>query len=233
MGGSLHDEAIIQASLGVQLGGLGLRHASENALPAYISSKISAKPIVARLAAGLQNVDMLPESFESDFTNSLSAAITTFKAGLEPGSAETVDELIGKEAIFVEQLLKAAETGQTLPSRGSGGNLGICDLFAPPAGSEDPERNGGSSLQSLLSKIADKTKSQKLRQHFVNIEAWEDVWRLDELKDESVSHEWLWMLHPGHGDLVPADFSIQTSRLIIINVTNNSTCDGTLNPSLD
>ena len=105
LGGSLHTQATCQASLGVHLGGLGLRHAEDTALPAYISSKIAAKPIVARLVVGLQSLDMLPESFENDYNVSLSDAVVKFQSGLDVGTVETVDGLMAKEANFVEKII--------------------------------------------------------------------------------------------------------------------------------
>ena len=92
-----------------------------------------------------------------------------------------------------------------LSSRGSESGGDICDLLVAPVGSEDPEREKGSSLQKLLSQVTDDKKSHELHQYFVTTESWGDASRLDELQDHSVSHEWLWMLHPGHGDLVPPD----------------------------
>ena len=103
LGGTLHDEAIMQTSLGVKSGGLGLRHAVDTACPSSIASKIAARPIVARLAAGLQSLDMLPEGLERDYNNSLTSAVLDFKSTLDPSSVETVDELILKEAMFVEK----------------------------------------------------------------------------------------------------------------------------------
>ena len=75
-----------------------------------------------------------------------------------------------KECEFVEKLFRAAETGQVLPSRGSESGGDVCDLLVAPVGSEDPEREKGSSLQKLFSQITDDKKSQELRQYFVNTE---------------------------------------------------------------
>ena len=47
LGGTLHDEALAQASMGVQLGGLGLRRAVESALPSYIASKVAARRMIS------------------------------------------------------------------------------------------------------------------------------------------------------------------------------------------
>ena len=133
----MHDEAIMQASLGVKSGGLGLRHAVDTACPSYIASKIAARPIVARLAAGLQSLDMLPEGLERDYNNSLTSAVLDFKSTLDPSSVETVDELILKEAMFVEKLFQVADAGHALLSRVSGSGANICDVFIVLVGNED------------------------------------------------------------------------------------------------
>ena len=199
------EESILQASLGVQLGGLGLRSAVASALPSFIFSKLSAKPIVARLAASLQNLDMLPEGFENDYCNSLSTALTKFKEGFDPSTVETIEQLISSEAIFSEKLFQAVEAGHALPTRTQNGTADVIDLLVAPVGSEDPERAAASGLQGTLLQIVDKRRSQTLRHQFTVAEKWEDIWRIDELQDGSVSHEWLWMLHPCHGELVPPD----------------------------
>ena len=96
----MHDEAIMQASLGVKLGGLGLRHAVESALPSYIASKIAARPMVARLAADLQSLDMLPQGFESDYNISLKDAVTEFQSALDPSSVD--DDEFGRVRVSAQ-----------------------------------------------------------------------------------------------------------------------------------
>ena len=68
----LPDGSLRQSSLGTQFGGLGLRKASDLRLPAFIASRSASKALVFRLADALNNVGMLPETFESEFnTNSM------------------------------------------------------------------------------------------------------------------------------------------------------------------
>ena len=47
--GSIHDEGFLQVTLGVHEGGLGLRRASDLALPAFIASSVQARPAIAAL----------------------------------------------------------------------------------------------------------------------------------------------------------------------------------------
>ena len=49
LGTSLRHEASLQAALGVQDGGLGLRRAADVAAPAYVASRVLARPMVLRL----------------------------------------------------------------------------------------------------------------------------------------------------------------------------------------
>ena len=165
IGGSLHTEATIQASLGVQSGGLSLRHARDTALPAYIASKVAAKPIVARLASGLQDLDMLPADFECDYTIDLAQCVADFKMYMDSTTSDTIDSLISDEATFVEEVFRAVESGQSLPSRVLSNSADLCDLLVTPAGSEDPEREDFCSLQKYLLNFTDRKKAHDLKQH--------------------------------------------------------------------
>ena len=52
--GKLLDEGWIQATLSVDAGGLGLREASECALPAFIASRVASRPLVAAMCAHVE-----------------------------------------------------------------------------------------------------------------------------------------------------------------------------------
>ena len=97
--------------MGSKLGGLGLWQVVESALPSYIASKIAARPIVARSAAGLQSLDMLPEGFEGEYNTFLKNAVIDFQSTLDPSSVEIVDGLILKEC---EEIISSCGSGPNI-----------------------------------------------------------------------------------------------------------------------
>ena len=54
------DVAWLQATLGVDAGGLGLREASQIALPAFISSQVASRPLVAEMASHFEEAGLGP-----------------------------------------------------------------------------------------------------------------------------------------------------------------------------
>ena len=83
------------------------------------------------------------------------------------------------------------------------------DYLIAEAGAEDPERHTDEhNLQHLLSTLIDEKRMDDLDLSLKEQRRWTDVRRIRELRDPSVSHDWLWALNPAHGPTVPAsDFS--------------------------
>lgn len=53
--------------------------------------------------------------------------------------------------------------------------------------------------------MIDEENVTKLSNGFCARSNYSDARRLSELKDLSISHDWLWMLNPSHGPFVPPD----------------------------
>ena len=79
---------------------------------------------------------------------------------------KNTDELLGKEAEFVENMFVAS-----LPLRSTGSEVSPANLLIAPVGNEDPENDKGCSFQSNLLQILDDDKMQKLRHHLVDADA--------------------------------------------------------------
>ena len=76
-----------------------------------------------------------------------------------------------------------------------------------PAGSEDLEASMGADggLQRRICQLIDAERADALACRLGMQERWTDVRRLAELRDPTVSHDWLWRLNPAHGPVVPND----------------------------
>ena len=77
------------------------------------------------------------------------------------------------------------------------------DGLVVPAGAEDNESETESNLQSGLCSIIDERRANDLEALLRQREDWYGKRRLGELRDRTVSHEWLWSLNPCHGPVVP------------------------------
>ena len=71
LGTSLRHEASLKAALGVKDGGLGLRRAADVAAPAYVASRVLARPMVMDLAGALEREGLA--SFKASFDEVIAA----------------------------------------------------------------------------------------------------------------------------------------------------------------
>ena len=112
----MHDLAQLQAALGTQYGGLGLRKASNLKLPAFIASKLAVF-LVFRLAESLNEPGMLPSTFEIDFTFSLDRAVDEFKSTINSEHGNIIDDMLIEVSNFSEKVARVIYAGKDLPSR--------------------------------------------------------------------------------------------------------------------
>ena len=204
VGTTLREESLAQAALGVQHGGLGLRQASDMAAPAFIASRVGARPVVRMLVGALCHEGLLPDGLLLAFDARLSAAVDTLVASLPPEGASQVKDLIcdaecEAEEVFSD-MLRGRRRGPKVP-----GDALVSGALVTPAGSEDPEMCDGGGLQQSLCKVLDGASVEQLSRRLLQQERWTDARRIRELRDPSVSHDWLWALNPAHGPTVPAE----------------------------
>ena len=69
-----------------------------------------------------------------------------------------------------------------------------------PAGAEDPEHGASETrgLQNVFASILDDERADSLSDKLL-VSQWESARRIRELRDPSVSHDWLWALNRAHG----------------------------------
>ena len=168
------------------------------ALPGFVASRVECRWLVQLLAEALSVAspgagDLLP-AFDAE----TSAAQAAFEATLSAAGAEQARALVGEaadargspEAALGRRTLRRRETSFT------------GDGLILPAGAEDPEFEPD-SLQASLCALRDTEATARL---LVQLDApgLQDRRRhLLDLRDPSVSHEWMWRVSHAHGPTVP------------------------------
>ena len=220
--GKLSDTAWWQGGIGVAKGGLGLRSAQDMALPAFVSSRVASRPMVAHMlthieAAGLGIASEILKIYDAR-TNS---AARELASTLPEAMASEVREAAEAEAVFAAKrwdvLLhgrRPQSANDTELEEGQTSTRQIGSLapgLVADAGAEDsehPDFLGGPSgppLQRTLCRIVDNCVHEGLRQHFLQAEALYDVQRVQDLAAEGNAHGWLWALAPQQSAIIEED----------------------------
>ena len=196
LGGHLDEHAQEQAALGVAEGGLGIRRAARTALPAFVASRVESGWIVRMLADALAHF-LSPEDLVAAFDVDTAAAQADLEAQLPVSDAAQVRTLVQEASAArssPQSALHAVKRRQESVLAGDG--------IVLPAGAEDEEFEAD-GLQAALCALGDRDACTRL---LLQLDAEESHSRrraLLELRDSSVSHEWLWRVSRAHGPAVP------------------------------
>ena len=88
LSGEIEDAATMQAMGGFALGGCGRRSASDQALPAFLASRVAARPAVQLLFGSLAGAGFgEPQQFLEQYEARTSAAETALRELLPAGAA--------------------------------------------------------------------------------------------------------------------------------------------------
>ena len=215
LGGGVDDAAFNQAITSVKDSGLGFRLASALALPAFVASRTECRPWVLELSSAFASEGLLP-----------SAGSQTYDAATEAATASMLAKLSSDGQSHAKQLIDAASeaanfefatlTGlqQPLPTSEQRGLQ--AELLVQATGAEDPEHQlDDTGLQRSLMSVFDSEHLDRLSEQLLQAQRWEDARRLRELRDPSVSHDWLWCLNPAHGPHVPEQDYLACIRIRI------------------
>ena len=199
LGCEIPTESMTQASCGVRNGGLGMRRATDLALPAFIASRSESRSAVTKLIHELFNDDIGDVCIRR-FDDGLQDAIGKLKDQLSPGLASEVDTC----------LIEARE-GQQRNDRFRPVARG--DHLIAPAACVDSEEID--TLQGALSAIVDRDVFNKLCTIYSEHSSQYDVNRLTELCDESTSHDWVCCINSVHGPVIEPDLYLIALKLRI------------------
>ena len=93
------------------------------------------------------------------------------------------------------------------------GHAGAGLLHGPETQDEEHPAASQACLQWKLSRIVDANAMDEVSSDITSRELWDDVRRVNELRDNSVSHEWLWAIGRDAPGELPADEFITAVRL--------------------
>ena len=229
LGGAMPDASWVQASLGVDAGGLGLRDASLVALPAFIASRVAARPLVAEMAshveeAGLcsaaqcmaaydQRTHLAAQRWSQVLPDAVRGEATQLTEEAAAAAARRWQAWCEGEVEQPEAPDDAADAQERRGSRRPGAGM------VPEAGTEDPEHPaaphgaGALRLQRQLTRLMDACVARGLLASVRQSGDWEREHLLAELAAPHVNHEWLWRIDPNKGPALQPDEYTNAVRL--------------------
>ena len=222
------EESFDQAALGVSAGGMGWRRAVDQAAGAQTAAMTAADPAIREMISGAARAGLLGEE----------TALEAWMVWKQKVRGAYVADLEGEEkdlaAAHLEALDRWAAEGSIgrPPESPPGGAL--LDIGVPGGEGGDVGLGGGEGfaggtrqhVQRQLARWKDITRLRSLRETLRAQGAWEQLQRLEELRDKGVSHSWLWHLDSRTGSVLSEeDYIINVQRRLgAVMVGEDTTC---------
>ena len=216
----LDDDAWVQCGLAVCQGGLGMRSASDVALPAALGSLVAAQPLVGHLASGLEAAGLAPAGVvAAAFEERIAAARERLLASTPPGARDAVESVF-REAPDAARAAWGAlceEAPEARPSPPHAGGRRPGTGIVPRPGTEDeefPDRDvgrtvTGPAVQRRLLVALDGARAVALAAGFEESGQWDQAQRFREVRAEGVDHTWLWPCSaPAEERMTPEEFNV-------------------------
>jgi hypothetical protein len=220
--GRISDESWIQATLGVDASGLGMKEASVIALPAFISSRVASRPLVEEMcrhteAEGIAAVSQCMSAYDNRTRAACERWSTRLPVAVHAQARELIDAAaaaaVRRWRCWCEGSEEEHEDDQHMPT--AHGSMRPGTAIVPDAGAEDPEHpassrgSGGPKLQRDLVRISDACVTQGLLNRAVASNDYDRVKLLRELSCADCNHEWLWAISKHKGkSLSNEDFAL-------------------------
>ena len=114
LNGDLPDHSWWEATTGVTCGGLGLRTALANALPAFVASRIMCRPLVSTIVDHFSRAFGVPtQLITAEYDARTDAALTRLVATLPPNAAQLLlgqlDEALAERELSWRNVLSGVE----------------------------------------------------------------------------------------------------------------------------
>ncbi len=217
LAGDLSEAALNQAAAGVQHGGLGMRRASQLQSLAFAASRIEVRPFVARLYAEMADAGIAIPGCLELYDRQTTEALDAFVAGLDPARADRARQMCERAAGLAQARLDAYLDGRREDAPGApvgDGHAGARLVSGEvPDDPEHPRAPAALQLQQALARLSDRSAMETLLGELDGAGRSEDVLRIKELQDESVSHEWLWSMGAPPTAGLEADLFVTAVRL--------------------
>ncbi|CAK0886405.1 unnamed protein product [Prorocentrum cordatum] len=215
LAGRLPDVGWIQATLAVDAGGIGMRESAAIALPAFIASRVSSRPLVNEMFQHIENAGIGSRvSPLHRYDQRTNAALRRWLDSLPQGARDQVHDAVERAAGSAERRWRDWRSGEEGdgeaneeaegPARPRGSRRPAAGLV-PDASAEDPEYpaspapKGGPRLQSELVRFGDATVAHGPLAKMREAGDWGREQLLSELSHPDGSHEWLWAVDPNKG----------------------------------
>ena len=204
LGGAVKDDSWLQATTAVPTGGLGFREATSIALPAFVASRVAARPAALIMAGHAEAAGLLTtDVFAQHYDLRTSAAVQRWLSDLPVDLHEAVQSTIEDAACAAKVWWDTAASGQESGHPDRGNEEEVPHYQGGPrlinaTGAEDAEHPIGHAgalalhLQRRLTDIVDRRVATSLAESLGRANRWSDVRRLREISDPECSHEWLW-----------------------------------------
>ena len=219
--GRLRDEGWVQATLGVDAGGLGLREASAVALAAFVASRTASRPLVMEMCRHMSDeelvdIDTCMAAYDERTGNAISKLLAEMPEGTRDGVVVLIEAAESSAqrrwlswCSGEEQEPEERDDAPSVPVSQRPGTSGVAEV-----GSEDPEHpaasrlGGAPKLQRNLMRISDACAAQGLIARAQQCHDHDTLWRLRELSSPLCSHEWLWSISKHKGNtMTSSDFA--------------------------
>ena len=218
LGGDLPPHALDQAVLGVSQGGLGFRRAAGLAGPAFVASRLEARPFVLHLLGAIAAAGVHGPGATELYDTQTEAALGAVLTELSPTRAEIRKGLCANAASAAAARFVALGRGDRAASSSPPvGGVQAADFLLGGLGAKDPEHPAAPEarrprLQRTLSVLLDQQRSQMLQEE-LSVLASPAAQRLAELSDDTVNSEWLWAFDPAQPSSVEPDAYVAAVRL--------------------
>ena len=215
LAGGLHDTAWEQASVGVKSGGLGFRRAESLSAVAFVASRVEARPFVEKLFGDMAAQGVVLTGGMELYDEETCVALQQVYAYVDEERAAEVERCCCDGAAAALERFSASLAGARDQPRGGPVGAGHAgEGLVSPVGAEDEEHRLGARkerLQHNLAKVVDACALDRLVDGLTAAERWTDVNRLAELRDATVSHDWLWSVGTSEGGgMNDAEFLVAT-----------------------
>ena len=211
--GDVGDNAWEQALVAITSGGLGIGDAEELALPAFVASRVAARPVAERIFKSLEEEGLAPEGhLLANYDRRSNAAVDRLLEAFA-GEEETKDAI---QSTLRRALVAAEAWWATVEAGGepSGANL---------IGEEADDDESASLLKSLHSAFAiqhsitkhfDRRRLRRLHDLYEESGEVEDVKRLEDLQDTpNQDHTWWQALNPQTDRVLPPQEWVTAMRI--------------------
>ena len=206
LGGPLPAISLQRASCSAADGGLGLRRARDLRFPAFVASRVEAKPLAVELCGALP--EPWREAVLAHWDASTGAAAQQWLGGLPPGTRGVAQQLLEQGAEAAQE--RAWRLTGLLPPAGGGGTPSAAArgeaLLIAAAGAEDPEHPTGREAEGLQAQLTDLEAGIALEAVVEELRSsgdWSGLKLLEDLRDPGTDHSWLWVLSSASGDALP------------------------------